>query len=90
VLAGVRHLSDDDESKAATKAQNLRKLWSIRAQLRKRLEREPTHDELSEECQRRYGWSRPLFDHLLELENFCRPLQFDESRWEEVGDPEVE
>jgi hypothetical protein len=90
VLAGVRHLSDDGESKALTKAQNLRKLWSIRAQLRKRLEREPTSDELSQECQQRYGWSRPLFDHLLELESFCHPLPLDESRWEDVGDLDEE
>jgi ABC-type glycerol-3-phosphate transport system substrate-binding protein len=90
VLAGVRHLPDDDESKASTKAQNLRKLWSTRAQLRKRLEREPASDELAQECQRRYGWGRAAFDHLLGLEKFCRPLPFDESRWEDVGDLDVE
>lgn len=86
VLAGVRHLPDDAESEAPTKAQNLRKLWSTRAQLRTRLEREPTRDEVAQECQQRYGWSRPAFDHLLELEKFCRPLSFDEARWENVGD----
>jgi hypothetical protein len=85
VLAGVCHLPDDDESKSPTKAQNLRKRWSTRAQLRKRLEREPTLDELAQECQRRYGWGRPMFDHLLELESFCRLRPLDESRWEDVG-----
>jgi ABC-type glycerol-3-phosphate transport system substrate-binding protein len=86
VLAGVRHLSDDAESKAPTKAQNLRKLWSARAHLRKRLQREPTREEVHQECHQRYGWSRPAFDHLLELESFCCPVQFDESRWEDGSD----
>ncbi len=81
VLAGIQHLSDDDESKAITKAQNLRKLWSTRAQLGKRLDRELTNDEVYQECRQRYGWSRPAFDHLLEFENFCHPQAFDESHW---------
>jgi hypothetical protein len=42
VLDATQHLSNDDESKTMTKAQNLRKLWSTRAQLRKWLERELT------------------------------------------------
>lgn len=81
VLAGIHHLSDDDESKAVTKAQNLRKLWSTRAELSKRLERELTNDEVYQECRQRYGWGRSGFDHLLEYENFCRPHSFDESHW---------
>ncbi len=78
VLAGIHHLSDDDESKAVTKAQNLRKLWSTRAQLSKQLERELTNDEIYHECRQRYGWSRSGFDHLLEFESFCHPQPFDE------------
>ncbi len=79
VLVGVHHLRDDDESKAVTKARTLRKLWSTRAQLSKRLEREITNDEIYQECRQRYGWSRSGFDHLLEFENFCHPEPFDES-----------
>ncbi len=86
VLAGIHHLSDDLESKAPTKAQNLRRLWGTRGELRRRLEREPTEEELYTECQRRYGWGRRAFARTLELENFCRPLPFDESCWQEVGD----
>ncbi|MBA3356606.1 MAG: extracellular solute-binding protein [Pyrinomonadaceae bacterium] len=87
VLAGIQHLSDDDESKAVTKAQNLRKLWSTRTQLSKRLERELTDDEVYQECRLRYRWSRSGFDHLLEFENFCHPQPFDDSHWKNV-DPE--
>jgi len=86
VLAEVNHLTDDNESRAVTKAQNLRKLWSIRAQLRKQLNREPTDDELHQECQQQYGWSRTLFDCVLQQENFCRPQQFDESRLRQRGE----
>jgi len=84
VLAGIHHLSDDVDSKAVTKAQNLRKLWSTRAQLGKRLERELTNDEVYQECRLRYGWSRSGFDHLLEFENFCYPQSFDESHWKTI------
>jgi ABC-type glycerol-3-phosphate transport system substrate-binding protein len=78
IMAGVLHLSDDEGSKAPTKAQNLRKLWNIRAQLRRQLEREPTNDELYEECQQRYSWSRSAFDSLLELEKFCSSSPLNE------------
>ncbi|MGH9956667.1 MAG: extracellular solute-binding protein, partial [Pyrinomonadaceae bacterium] len=84
VLAGIQHLSDDGESKAVTKAQNLRKLWSTRAHLSKQLEREPTNDEVYQECRQRYGWSRSGFDHLLEFENFCHAQPFDESHWKNI------
>ncbi|CDM65311.1 ABC-type sugar transport system, periplasmic component [Pyrinomonas methylaliphatogenes] len=86
VLAGVCHLSDDDESKATTKARKLRRLWNTRAHLRRRLEREPTIEELYLECQQQHGWSRLSFEHLLRLESACRPSQFDESYWEEPLD----
>lgn len=86
VLAGIHHLSDDPESRAPTKAQNLRRLWGTRGELRRRLEREPTNEELYRECQRRYGWGRQIFDRILELESFCQPLPFDESCWEGAGD----
>lgn len=81
VLAGIHHLSDDDESKAVTKAQNLRKLWSTRAQMSQRLERKLNNDEVYQECRQRYGWTRSRFDHLLEFENFCHPQPLDESHW---------
>ncbi len=68
VLASLYGLQDDKESKAITKAQNLRKLWSIRAQLRKELQQEPTSEQLSHACRRRYGWSRSLVERLLDLE----------------------
>ncbi|MGH9338986.1 MAG: extracellular solute-binding protein [Acidobacteriota bacterium] len=71
VMAGVCRLPDDAESKALTKAQNLRKLWSNRARLRHRLQQEATLDELYEECRGRYGWHRSLFNRLLQLESFC-------------------
>lgn len=86
VLAGLHHLPDDEHSKATTKAQNLRKLWSARAYLRQHLGRDPSGDELAQECQRRYGWSRPGFDDLLTLEQFCHPLPVDPSRWDDVSD----
>lgn len=67
-VAGLYGLHDDAESKAITKAQNLRKLWSIRAQLRKELQQEPTFEQLLYACQRRYSWSQTLLERLLELE----------------------
>ncbi|MCA1603403.1 MAG: hypothetical protein LC776_17780, partial [Acidobacteria bacterium] len=85
VLAGIQHLSDDDESKAVTKAQNLRKLWSTRAELSNRLERELTNEEVYQECRQRYGWGRSGFDHLLEFENFCHTQPFDESHSKNIA-----
>ncbi len=68
VLASLCRLPDDEESKAITKAQNLRKLWSVKAHLRKELQQEPSSERLYYACRKRYGWSRPFMERLLELE----------------------
>ncbi len=86
VLAGVCHLADDADSKAATKAQNLRKLWSARARLRQQLRQDPGSDDLFEECRRRYGWQRSLFQSLLELESSCSQLPLSDFQLEEWGE----
>ena len=80
VIAGLYGLRDDEESKAITKAQNLRKLWGIRAQIRKELQQEPTSEQLAYACRQRYGWSQTLVDRLLELER-SRPLSSRDERW---------
>ncbi|MCS6804053.1 MAG: extracellular solute-binding protein [Acidobacteriota bacterium] len=81
VLAGVLHLSDDAQSRSATKAQNLRKLWSARASLRQQLSDEPTLEQLAEACRQRYGWTRAAVDQLLSLEQSARPQRWIESWW---------
>ncbi len=68
VLANLCRLPDDEESKAITKAQNLRKLWSVKAHLRKELQQEPSSEQLYYACRKRYGWSRSFVERLLELE----------------------
>ncbi len=73
VLAGLCRLSDDDDAKAVTKAQNLRKLWGARAELRRLLAREPTTEELFAACQQRFGWSRQSFERWFQIERACRP-----------------
>lgn len=70
VLAQFYQLGDDAYSSAATKAQNLRRLWTNRALLRRRLEREPSDDEVFESCRRRYQWTRSLFDEITQMERF--------------------
>lgn len=79
-VVGLYGLRDDEESKAITKAQNLRKLWSVRAHLRKTLQQEPTSEQLAHACRHRYGWSQELVERLLELERSRAVSSWDE-RW---------
>ncbi len=78
VLAGICRLSDDEGSKAITKAQNLRKLWSVKAHLRKTLRDEPSLEQLADACRKRYGWSRLFLERLLQLEQSCFSRSWDE------------
>jgi|DewCreStandDraft_3_1066083.scaffolds.fasta_scaffold00238_5 hypothetical protein len=77
-LARLYGLRDDAESKAITKAQNLRKLWDRRSQLRKALQQDPTVEQLYTACQERYGWSRAFFERVLELERLGQLRSWDE------------
>ncbi len=77
-LARLYGLCDDAESKAITKAQNLRKLWDRRSHLRKTLQQDPTKEQLYAACRQRYGWSRAFFERVLELERAGQVRSWDE------------
>lgn len=83
VLAGVLCLPDDAHSRSVTKAQNLRRLWNVRAGLRQQLNGEPTVEQLAEACRQQYGWTRAVVDQLLSLEQSAQPQRWSETGWSE-------
>ena len=80
IVAKIFDLSDDGQSKGITKAQNLRRLWGRRAELRKEFEREPTTDELYRAGRELYSWSTQFFNDLITLERSRQTQFFDDAR----------